>query len=147
MKRIAVVVALGITFAVHAQQPTTVGELLSKGGKKLTKDEVTSIYAAGVTVSGTVASTGRRKFETTYHKDGTLSGASTDQSGQAGYGLTGMWSINNDGQLCTKVRHAWTGRDVTPKPPCSFQFILDDSYYASRSEEPDTPVYSRHIRK
>jgi hypothetical protein len=131
-----VLVALGFAITVHAQQTMTVGELLSKGGKKLTKQEVTSIYASGVKISG-LSPSGARKFELTYFKDGTLSGQSTDTYGQDGRGLIGTWSINDEGKLCAQIRNAATGRDATPNPPCGFRFKSNDMLYSVRSEEPD----------
>jgi len=134
-----------IGFSAYAQQPITVGELLSKGATKLTKEDIASIYAGGVTISG-ISPGGSRKIYVTYLKDGTLSGRSTDLDDLRGYGLMGTWSINNEAQLCTQVRNTY-GRDVTPNPPCSFRFKLGDMLYSAQSEEPDTPARPLTIRK
>lgn len=125
-----------MTATVYAQESVTVGELLSKGAKKLTREEVVNIYAAGPTISG-VAPSGNRKFELTYSKDGKLSGHSTDMYGQRGSGLFGTWVVNDAGQFCTQIRNSF-GRDSTPNPPCGFRYKLGDAIYSAGSEDPQT---------
>jgi hypothetical protein len=141
------IVAAAFASLAHAQDASTLGELLAKGGKRLTKDEVTKLYGDEISVSGIVGATGRRRAENTYKKDGTMFGRSTDLGGQNGYGLTGTWTINNPGELCTQLRSAQSGADVTPNPPCSFVYRLNDTHYSGRSDDPNSAVYPRTIKK
>src|SRR5476651_1030135 len=130
MKHIAALsILLSIALVVHAQEIATVRALIEKGGKKLTKEQLTTLFANGATVTGIVAQNPRRKFYNTFNKDGSLAGRSTDIMGQNSYGLLGTWSINDEGQFCTpRVSVASSGNDATPKPPCTFYFVLDSSY-------------------
>ena len=123
------------------------GELLSKGGRKLTKAEMTALYVAGATASETISRNGRRMIEARYDKDGYISGRSTDEAGRDAYGLTGTWTINDAGQLCVRMQTAGIGRDVTPDPACTFQFVLGELHFSSRSVDPGAPVFARHIKK
>jgi hypothetical protein len=128
----------GFAAYVHAQQSATVGEMISKGAKKWSKDDVAAFYSSEREIEGTNPS-GTRRFYLTYRKDGTLSGRSTDSDGNNGYGLVGTWSINDQGQFCTKVTNTY-GRDVTPNPPCGFRFSLGNTIYSASSEEANAPV-------
>lgn len=128
--------------AAFAQQPATVGDLLDRGGKKLTKDELTTVLT-GATVKGTVPSNPGRQSEMTYNKDGTATGRSSGGSGVgSAYGLFGTWLINDQGQLCNRLRNMWEDRS----PPCMFYFMLGDTYYATTSDDKSAPVFIREIK-
>lgn len=142
---LSVLLGAMISAGAYAQDARTVGELLSKGGKKLTRAEITSLYDASPTVSG-VSPAGNRKFELTYSRDGTLSGRSTDLEGQRGYGLFGTWTVNDAAQVCSQLKNAF-GRDATPSPPCGFRYKLGDAIYSAGSEDPDAALRPLLISK
>src|SRR2546421_9287620 len=110
------------------QQPATVGEILDKGGKKLTKEEVIKLVP-GATISGiSMTNYPSYKSEYTYKGDGSMSGGALKISGGGYTSASGKWSVNEDGQLCTD-RSTSSGRsDVY----CDHYFSLDGKYYASR---------------
>ncbi len=140
MNRIlSALIAIGLSALVHAQQVTTVGDIVSKGGMKLSKEEVAAFYSSDREIEG-ISPSGTRKFYLTYRKDGTLSGRSTDTEGNRGYGLIGTWSINEKGQFCNNITTGSGSRDVTPNPPCSFRYSLGSVIYSATAEEPNTPV-------
>jgi hypothetical protein len=107
-KPISALIALSLlTFSLvaFAQQPATVGDLLDKGGKKLTKDELAKLVT-GATISGIAPSSPNWKSQHTYKDDGSLSGHAFRFSGGMGtVGVWGKWSINEKGQFCIDIRN------------------------------------------
>jgi hypothetical protein len=57
--------------------------------------------------------------------------------------LTGKWSVNDKGQLCSDLTPGW-GRHFDS---CAFFFILDNAYYASQSDERTGVALIREIKK
>jgi hypothetical protein len=144
-KILLVIVATGFSASVHAQQAVTVGEIVSKGAKKWSREDVAAFFSSDREIEGTNPS-GTRKFYLAYRKDGTLSGRSTDLDGNRGSGLMGTWSINDQGQFCTQITNSY-GRDATPNPPCGFRFSVGNSVYSARSDDHDSPVRLLNIIK
>jgi len=127
--------------AAFAQQPATVGDLIGKGGKKLTKEQLSALLKGGATVSGVQEGSGAR-FSNTLNADGSVKGTAVRTGGDK-FELTGKWSVNDKGQLCSDLTPGW-GRHFDS---CNFFFILDNAHYASQSDEKTAAVMVREIKK
>jgi hypothetical protein len=148
MRQIVWLVLLTIVpFAVYPDDAMTVGALVEKGGNKLTREQLDTIFAGGITISGVIAQNPRRKSENTFSKDGTFSGSSSEVSGQNGYGLFGTWSISTEGQFCIRNVKTSAGRDASPQPPCTFYFQLGNTYYSATSDDPKALLFVRDIKR
>jgi hypothetical protein len=124
-----------------AQDPETVKDVLSRGGKRLSKNEVVALYS-GATVSGQQVDRPATTFENRYKTDGTLSGVGrTDNN--PWFGITGKWSVDDTGLLC----HDLSNRDGSTSRLCSAFFALDDSYFAARADDPAARVWRRTIKR
>ena len=131
--------AISVT-PVGAQQPATVGDLIDKGGKKIAKDELSALLK-GATVSGVQEGSGA-KFSNTLNPDGSVKGTAVRTGGDT-FELTGKWSVNDKGQLCSDLTPGW-GRHFDS---CSFFFTLGNAYYASQSDERTGAILLREIKK
>ena len=125
---------------VGAQQPTTVGDLIDKGGKKIAKEELSALLK-GATVSGVQEGSGA-KFSNTLNPDGSVKGTAVRSGGEQ-FNLTGKWMVNDKGQLCSDLTPGW-GRHFES---CAFFFSLGKAYYASQSDERTGAVLLREIKK
>lgn len=119
------------------RNPSTVGELLDRGGRKLTPAELRSALA-GTTIAGTspVASA---RFELNYANDGALSGWLHDRKNA----VQGRWSIGDDGRACVGMVDV----NGTPHPWCAHFLRLGEAYYAAPYDDRPTPVQMRELRR
>lgn len=132
-----------LPLVVQSQQTLTVAELLGKGGKKLTKEEVQNLVS-GATISGTSMNNPAWRSEYTYKSDGTMTGSATRTIGRARVEkMDGRWSVRDDGQLCTER----VGQATTMQLYCDHYFAMDGNYYAARAIEGATPLTERNIRR
>ena len=116
-------------FAVvaSAEDPQTVKDLLGKGGKQLSKDELVSLVS-GATMSGTQINFPDRKFELEYKSNGEVRG--TGRSGSEPVrSLTGKWSVNEEAGLCVELWNDLGQRLTSGR--CLSYFVLDDAYFAA----------------
>ena len=137
---VAIVLSL-LTGTVFAQQPATVGDVLDKGGKKLTKEELSALLT-GAVVSGTQAGTGAI-YRNTLNPDGSVSGSAVRSDGQS-VGVFGKWTVNDQGQQCWDLSTGPGSKFGT----CAFYFLLDNVYYTSTSgDERTAALLVRDIKK
>ena len=135
--------AVMLPLATQGQQTRTVAELLGKGGKRLTKEEVQTL-ASGATISGTSMNNPAWSSEYTYNADGTMRGSATRMVGRHQFVvMEGRWSVSDDGQLCTER----TGQAAAAQLYCDYYFAVDGKYYAARAVEDATPVVERNVRR
>jgi hypothetical protein len=135
----AVIAPWLITFSLTAiaQQPATVGDLLDKGGVRLGAAEVKQVLN-GATVTGLQASN-NLPFKLTHKEGGNAEGHG---STTAMY-VSGTWSINNEGQVCTNLR----SNSGTRLGTCSYYFKLDNSYFIAPSDEKVSSLLARDIKR
>ena len=135
-------------FSGSAQQPTTVANLLDRGGKRLTRDEVAALLS-GATVSGTQIGRPTTTFEMLYKADGTASGTAFNRAGSRGdfrggvLTVTGTWTIDADGRLCVDLRNNYGD----PIQGCTVYFLLEGSYYSASGEGTGAELYRRDIKR
>ena len=144
---LVIVVACSIAlfpFGGSAQQPNTVANLLDRGGKRLTRDEVAALLS-GATVSGTQIGRPTTTFEMLYKADGAASGTAFNRAGSRGDVLTvtGTWTIDADGRLCVDLRNNYG----FPIQGCTVYFLLEGSYYSASGEGRDAELYRRDIKR
>ena len=148
--RVALIVfawlALNIGGTAFAQTTVTVGEILDKGGKKLSKDEVTELLT-GATMKGIQTARPQNKFELSLKPDGSVSGSAIDWATQTNYvSVSGQWSINENGQYCTDLRNSF-GSKPAGTGNCNYVFAVDGSHYIAISEGRGTQAYQRDITR
>jgi hypothetical protein len=124
-----------------AQEPSTVGDLLTKGGKRLAREEMVSLIA-GATMSGVQIDRSDVTFENEYKSDGTVKGFARN----AAIGLlsiTGTWSVDEQGRLCVDLSNNRGGIIRN----CTVFFVLDGQYYSAGTEARETRVWLRSIKR
>jgi hypothetical protein len=138
---------LGVTLCVVmwsplalAQAPATVGDLLSGGGKRLTRDEVTSLLA-GATESGPQIGFPQIAFETTHKTDGTTTGWALGPN--VDVKVSGTWKVDDQGRFCRDLLNT-RGQKVQG---CAFYFVRDGTYYAAPADAGSERVYRREIKR
>lgn len=115
----------------------TVGDLTSKGGKKLTSSEIKSLMT-GATFGGAASGSGT-PFKMTNRPDGTFTGSTS-----TGFNFQGTWSVNDKDQYCSVISTA----DARPGgPPCVYLYSADGKYYMVEAETPSAPARERTISR
>jgi len=128
--------------ATYAQQSLTVGDLLDRGGKKLTKDEARKLYS-GATVSGVQGGNfPNTTFTNAFSANGTVNGDAWNK-GTWFTKISGTWTVNDLGQICQDLVNSQGGKIVG----CSYQYILGNVYYAARSDARSEAVMERQISR
>ena len=113
--------------------PTTIGELMGKGGVKLSPKELAGIIS-GATVTQVVPSDKEWTSHRTFKDDGTLSGYNTGGTrGTETGGVIGKWSVNDKGLCLETVRV----RNFSSNKFCNFYWQLGDPYYFSGASATD----------
>ena len=141
MKRVAALAVLAVCpLLAFAQQSMTVGELLGKGGKKLSGEELTKLIS-GSEVSGVSATNPNTSFEATYKRDGTLEGSVF--AARRIY-IWGKWSVNQRGEICTEFQ---SQSSAIPTGVCASYFELGGKYYQAKDPENSQPVYLREVKR
>jgi hypothetical protein len=134
-----VIGALSLTaLTALAQQALTVGDLLDRGAKKLTKEEVRALYS-GATVSGVQAGKPEVTFQNKHMPDGSVTGNSWRNGAFTG-SFAGTWFIDDNGQSCYNLVSA-TIRN------CFYYYSLTNRIYAAQTEARSEPVYERQFTK
>jgi hypothetical protein len=128
------------TFPTYAQQPSTVGELLDKGGKWLNKDEVAKLVT-GATISGLQVGRPDVKFHVIEKADGSVSGGATWPG--ASTLVSGTWSINELGQHCSDLTNS-AGAKIQG---CFYYLSLDGRFYVAKTNGRAEPLYERQFNR
>lgn len=140
----ALVIAILATLPICslAQVPMTVGTLLDKGGKKLSKNELTEVIT-DATVTGPAPSVRGWNATHTYKADGSLSGMANMISGSRSTRLIGKWWLNDQGQMCTDVTN---GFDQNFKR-CDYYFRAGSAYYMAPTDDTSADLVERKISR
>ena len=123
-----------------------VEELLSKGAKKLSKDELSSLLT-GATISGRQRALPDVKFEQTLKPDGSISGGAMNAATQRGFvSLSGKWWVNDNGQSCSELRNSF-GHTPTGTGACQYWYVLGGTYYQAPSDDPKEQAILREVKR
>jgi hypothetical protein len=117
----------------------TVGDVLAKGGKRLTSPELKQLVP-GSTMEGPASRTGN-PFRTVQQPDGRFSGESTSSRGR--FSFDGTWTINDQDQYCSVI----TTAAARSGPTCASVYVLDGMHYMALKDEPATKVLERRFTK
>jgi hypothetical protein len=120
---------------------STLGELLDKGGKKLSKADFMATFN-GATVSGVNANGAR--FQGTYKADGSYTGSFQSAQGTTG-GMFGTWTLDDSGKVCVELTSSGSsGRGAT----CGYYYKAGDTLYFSGSDtDRGAPVFTRVVNR
>jgi hypothetical protein len=140
--RLAVVVAAFLPIVAIAQQPVKVGDLLDKGGKKLTKEDLATLVP-GAMFKGTAPSSPTWNAEQIYKNDGSLSGTAYRKIGAGTTGLSGKWSLSDQGQLCTDVTNGFGQRFQR----CDFFYSLGNSFFLAPTDDRMGDLIERSVSR
>lgn len=126
VRTLLVSMALMLASTDSAFAQATLGELLDAGGKKLTKDEVTSTVS-GKTVTGMNTLGGETRID--YQADGAMMGSGKNPQGRGReYPISGKWWVEENGKWCTDFR-----TPGGPNSTCGYLFKNGDEYFVSGS--------------
>ena len=126
----------------YAQQSTTVGALLDRGGRKLTKAEITQLVS-GATIEG--AQGGNfpdTTFKNVYAADGSVMGDAWNR-GTFFSKIKGKWSVNDAGQLCSDLRN--DRQEIIAG--CQWYYVVGASYFAARADAKATEANLRKFSR
>lgn len=119
---------------VQALAQSTVGELLEKGGKQLSKDDVTALMPARFEM---VWPNRQGEEELVLSADGKISGKGYHYSSRSESPATGQWRLEDDGRLCApKTFTAWN----SSTNQCWYVYSLNNEYYGALKKDADTRV-------
>ncbi len=116
--------------------PSTVGELLDRGGSRLTGDQVRELLA-GARVTGY----GPRRTEATFEARVLADGSMRSALGVARVPANGQWRINEKGQFC------WSSKTQQGEHygVCTFWFRLGEHYFASETGDRNAAAQQRMV--
>lgn len=140
---VATLLAVGTAFATgcagtqapsDAGQPTTLGEVIARGGQKMTTSQIRQTIV-GRTFTRTNQQGGTLKLH--LKSDDTLSGWANSWMGSVG--LTGAWRGDPDGKMCADFYY--TDQNRQTRSMCSYYFRIGDRFFATDSDhDPSSPV-------
>jgi hypothetical protein len=130
--RLGIVLAL---WAPLAAAQSTLGALLDVGAKKLSaqefKEEVVQRVIVGPTASGA-------SLEVMYATTGVIQGLGTAPTFPVASPISGEWTIDNDGRICTSMRvsgpFGGSATGVALPPRCQIWFKYKEQYFLSDSD-------------
>lgn len=109
---------------ISARASMTVGELLAKGGRQLTAQELKNVFASATMEGASGTTTWRVK----HSPDGNVTGQSFMRDGDP-LSYRGTWWVDDQGRRC------WVNaRMVGSEPNCMYYYGLGGKYYASASD-------------
>lgn len=120
------------SLAAHAQ--SNVGELITKGGKLLDKNEVLALLPARIQQEWPNR---QGEEELVLSLDGKISGKGLHYASRSESPATGTWQVEDDGKVCTpKTFTAWNNTTRL----CWYVFQLEQTYYGSLKTEATSPL-------
>lgn len=122
--------AIGMVLAVVQQTwaQSNVGELLDKGGKQLSKEEILEKLKNGGKFSGSTRSGASLNLELKVDKS--LSGNASSPRGTTG--VFGTWEVEDSGRVCVNyVLQALNNRDQA----CSYQYLLGSERFSAKGTD------------
>lgn len=118
---------------VHAQ--SNVGELLTKGGKRLDKNEMLALLPARIQLEWPNR---QGEEELLLSADGKISGKGLHYTSRSESPATGTWQVEEDGRVCTpKTFTAWNNTTKL----CWYVFQLDQTYFGGLKTEATGALY------
>jgi hypothetical protein len=129
-----------VAFAGAAHAQYKLSEILDKGGKRLSGEEVRALLV-GATVTGALSN--GAQFESHYTADGKVAGTVASMQGMSS--TVGTWIVGEKGDLCADVTVTRSGAQLKA---CSFYFKAGDEYFSSTSDsDRNATAAKRNVRR
>ena len=114
---------------------STVGDILARGGKRLTSDEVKAFIPGTQWYTSIVG----KPYVVTILPDGTWKG----EAGRLPQFL-GNWRVDDQGRYCSRLASR-SGVSVTADEACLNYYRVGDDYFVSASTAPDTEAIPQRL--
>jgi hypothetical protein len=131
------------TSMASAQQPSNLGDLLDKGGKRLDAAELKALIPGATSKGATIG--GRLDMETAFVADGTAAGRFWGGHPEMPPFYRGTWSVSEQGQLCVDFTAA--ERSIGRMKGCNWWYSFNGDYYIAGSEDRSAVVRTRKIQR
>ena len=123
------IASLCVVSSVQAQ--STVGELLEKGGRRMTKDEMQAMFPYRVKSQWPNR---QGEEDLVLSQDGKITGSGYHFFSKTTSPAEGTWKLEDDGKLCVAKKFTeW----ATSTNVCWYAFELGKDYFSSTKAEPD----------
>lgn len=120
--------------ATAAQAQSTVGELLEKGGRRITKDETQALFPFRMKWQWPNR---QGEEELLLSQDGKITGSGYHFFSKTTSPAEGTWKLEEDGKLCAAKKFTeW----ATSTNMCWYGFELGKDFFASAKSEPDSKL-------
>lgn len=124
--------ALNLASTAHAQ--STVGELLEKGGKQLSKADMLEMMP--MRYQGKWPNN-QGEEELFFSEDGKITGTGYHYGSRSSSPANGQWAVEDDGKFCTpKTFVAWNSSTNL----CWYIYQSGDAYFGSPKTDPSSRV-------
>ena len=108
---------------------SNVGDLLDKGGKKLTKADYTAMVPLRIKYVWPI---GGGEGDLLFQADGTLTGSEYHYGSRSESPATGVWSADEDGKWCSKKHMpVWNSRTDM----CYYTYQVGEEFYGALKDE------------
>lgn len=125
-------IACALCTAAHAQ--STVGEILEKGGRLLTRDDFLKHLPARIQQQWPNRQGEEELFLSV---DGKITGTGKHYASRSESAAEGTWKIEDDGRLCTPKR--WVDWNQSTNL-CWYGYVLGSDYYGAQKTDADSKV-------
>ncbi len=134
--------ALCAATAAHGQQMVTVGDVLDRGGKKLSKEEVRQLVS-GATIAGVQGGNSPNiSFQSNYSPSGSVNGDVWNK-GTWITKMSGNWSVNDSAQLCVDLVNSQGTKVVG----CQSYYTQGNTYYGAQGDARTATVNERKVTR
>jgi hypothetical protein len=121
--------AVALSLAQTANAQTTVGELLEKGGKQLSKADLLDMMP--MRYQGKWPNN-QGEEELFFTEDGKISGSGYHYGSRSSSPATGQWTVEDDGKFCTpKTFSAWNSSTNL----CWYIYQSGDAYFGTQKTD------------
>lgn len=126
--------ALALNVASTANAQSTVGELLEKGGKQLSKADLMDMMP--MRYQGKWPNN-QGEEELFFTQDGNISGTGYHYRSRSSSPATGQWALEEDGKFCTpKTFSAWNSSTNL----CWYLYQSGDAYFGAPKTDADSRI-------
>lgn len=125
----------GLALGAGAFAQNTVGELLEKGGKQITKAEIMASMPLRIQQKWP---NGQGEEELFFSVDGKITGTGSHYSSRTDSPAEGTWAVEEDGKFCTPKKFTKWGSSTNL---CWYVFRLDENSFSALKTDADTKIF------
>ncbi|MFZ2327415.1 MAG: DUF995 domain-containing protein [Rhodoferax sp.] len=126
---------VGLCFSAGVNAQSTVGELLEKGGKQMTKEDFMQNLPARIQQQWPNRQGEEELF---FSLDGKITGTGTHYASRTSSPAEGTWKMEDDGKLC--VPKKWTNWGSSANL-CWYGYVLGNDVFGALKTEPDSKIF------